>query len=107
MLGQLREQIPRLNEALDLASEFAGMLRKTNDQPFDDWLTKVEASNVRELKSFAAGLREDKAAVSNALTEKWSSGPVEGQVNRLKQIKRTMYGRAGLDLLRARVLHKD
>jgi transposase len=57
------------------------------------------------LKNFAAGLRDDKAAVSNALTEEWSSGPVEGHVHRLKQIKRSMYGRAGLDLLKARVVH--
>ena len=53
---------------------------------------------------FAASLRRDEDAVRAALTESWSSGPVEGQVNRLKVIKREMYGRAGFDLLRCRVL---
>ena len=53
---------------------------------------------------FAAGVRQDESAVTAALTEAWSNGPVEGQVNRLKMIKRQMYGRAGFKLLRVRVL---
>jgi transposase len=56
------------------------------------------------LNGYAAGLRQDEAAASAALCEAWSNGPVEGQVNRLKTIKRQMYGRAGFQLLRARVL---
>jgi transposase len=63
----------------------------------------VEDSGCAELQSFAAGLRQDESAVAAALTEAWSNGPVEGQVNRLKTIKRQMYGRAGFELLRARV----
>ena len=59
-----------------------------------------------ELASFAAGLRADEAAVSAALTGPWGSGQVEGQVNRLKAIKRQMFGRAGIDLLKARVMRK-
>ncbi len=64
----------------------------------------AERSACNELRPFAAGLRQGEAAVSAALSEAWSNGPVEGQVNRLKTIKRQMYGRAGLELLRARVL---
>jgi transposase len=58
-----------------------------------------------ELRRFAEGIRPDETAVFKALTERWSNGPVEGHVNRLKTIKRQMYGRAGFELLRARVLH--
>ena len=59
------------------------------------------------MRSFARGLRQDEAAVRAALTLDWSNGPVEGRVNRLKSIKRSMYGRARFDLLRARVLHAE
>ncbi len=58
-----------------------------------------------ELKSFARGIQQDKAAVLAGLSLPWSQGPLEGHVNRLKLIKRSMYGRAKLPLLRARVLH--
>jgi transposase len=56
------------------------------------------------MNGFAQGIRQDEAAVAAAMSEPWSNGPVEGQVNRLKTIKRQMYGRAGFQLLRARVL---
>lgn len=59
---------------------------------------------VEALKNFAQGLKRDYDAVENALTQPWSNGPVEGHVNRLKTIKRQMYGRAGFDLLKLRVL---
>jgi transposase len=59
-----------------------------------------------EQMSFADGIRQDQAAVQAAITEPWSNGPVEGQVNRLKVIKRSMYGRAGFALLRARIRRK-
>lgn len=92
-----------LREGLDLAGEFADMVRKRTKAPLAEWLAKAEASGCAELRGFAAGLRTDEAAVSAALTEPWSNGPVEGQVNRLKLIKRQGYGRAGFQLLRARV----
>ncbi len=57
------------------------------------------------MKEFAAGLRRDIGAIQTALDLPWTTSPVEGQVNRLKMLKRTMYGRAGFQLLRARVLH--
>ncbi len=62
-------------------------------------------SKLKEFKSFARGWSEDYEAVMNALRYEWSNGQLEGQVNRLKLIKRMMYGRAKFDLLRARVLH--
>jgi transposase len=79
------------------------MVRQRSGGPLADWLAKAEQSSCAEIRGFAAGVRRDEAAVSAALTEPWSNGPVEGHVNRLKLIKRQMYGRAGFQLLRARV----
>jgi transposase len=81
------------------------MIRERTGEDLDSWLDEVEGSHLPEFESFAAGVRKDKAAVFAGLTLPWSNGPVEGQVNRLKLIKRSMYGRAKLPLLRARVLH--
>lgn len=82
------------------------MFRKWMAQPRPVRLTKAAACGVNELKTFAAGLREDEAAVAAARTGTWSNGQTEGQVNRLKLLKRAGYGRAGLPLLRARVCRK-
>jgi len=67
----------------------------------------VAASELADLQRFAAGLPLDKAAVRAGLTREWSNGQTEGQVNRLKTVKRQMYGRAGFDLLRRRALHEE
>lgn len=104
---RLRAELPCLAKMWEVASELVRMIRKELSQPLSDWLRKAEQSGVSELKSFAKGLREDESAVAAALSESWSNGPVEGQVNRLKFIKRSMYGRAGWRLLRARVIRKD
>jgi transposase len=106
ILDRLRERVPALKVGLDLATELAGMLRKTVIQPLADWLAKAEGSGIGDIVNFAASLREDEAAVATAIIEPWSNGQTEGQVNRLKMIKRTMYGRAGMPLLRARVRRK-
>ena len=66
----------------------------------------ARASRIRELKSFANGLRRDYAAVAAGLSLPWSAGPTEGHINRLKTLKRQMYGKAGFDLLRQRVLNR-
>ncbi len=71
---------------------------------FDTWLNTSESSEIAQLKTFAAGLRRDYAEVRAALELPWSNGQTEGQVNKLKLIKRQMYGRANFDLLRQRVL---
>ncbi len=70
----------------------------------DTWLTDARTSGVRAVETFAAGLEQDGAAIRSALTTPWSSGQAEGQITRLKLIKRQMYGRAGFDLLHRRVL---
>ena len=102
-LDKLRGCEATLREGLDLAGEFAEMVRKRSRLSLAEWLAKAKASACAELRNFGSGLRQDEAAVTAALTEEWSNGPVEGQVNRLKTIKRQMYGRAGFQLLRARV----
>ncbi len=81
------------------------MLRERRGEHLDGWLARAEASGCPELQRFANGIRRDEAAVRAGLTLVWSQGPVEGQVTRLKLVKRQMYGRAKLDLLRQRVLH--
>ena len=80
------------------------MLAERRDMDLDAWLLQAEHSGLAELKSFAQGLRRDYAAVHAAFSSPWSNGQVEAQVNRLKLIKRQMFGRAGYDLLRLRVL---
>ena len=70
----------------------------------DVWLAEASTCRVRAIETFAAGLERDRAAVRAALTKPWSNRRAEGQITRLKLIKRTMYGRAGFDLLRRRVL---
>jgi transposase len=92
-----------LQVGLQLAAAFAALVRKTAPGTLGDWLALTQSSGCAELRSFAASLRQDEAAVTAALTEEWSNGPVEGHVNRLKLLKRSMYGRASLKLLRARV----
>jgi transposase len=94
-----------LAEALDAASAFAAMARQQVALPLTEWLAKALRFGCPEIRRFAEGIRQDEAAVAAALTETWSNGPVEGQVNRRKQIKRSMFGRAGFALLRARVLY--
>ena len=104
-LKKLLEACPDARHCYDLAQQFTEMLRQKDPQPFEAWLKEALASSVTELRRFANGIRLDKAAVEAALTLPYSNGQVEGQVNRLKLIKRSMYGRANFDLLRARVLH--
>jgi transposase len=104
-LEAIRRISSELGAALELADEFAGMARKTMSQPLAGWLDKADQCTSTELRGFARSLRQDEAAVAAALTEPWSNGKVEGHVNRLKVLKRQMYGRAGFSLLRARVLN--
>ena len=100
-IAHLSASAPDLSRAATLAGAFAKMIRERTVETLDGWLISAEAS---ELRGFAAGLRRDEAAVRAALTEPWSTSPVEGQINRLKALKRQMYGRAKYDLLRSRVL---
>ena len=81
------------------------MLRQRRGQEFEAWLSAVEASHIPELRRFAHSLLRDKEAVVAGLTLPYSNGPVEAQVQKLKVVKRSMFGRAKLPLLRQRLLH--
>ena len=87
-----------------LAMSFRGLLRSGNVEPLDSWMSDAASSGIHAMRQFAATLRRDLVAVRNAVSEPWSNGQTEGQINRLKTLKRAMYGRAGTDLLRARML---
>jgi len=98
-LAQLREQQAEVTEAIDLAQEFTQLVRQRQPASLDPWLQRASTSTVEALRRFAAGLYEDYAAVKAGGTLPWSTGPVEGHINRLKMLKRQMFGRARLDLL--------
>jgi transposase len=90
--------------AIDLAQDFTAIVREGQPDGFDSWLARAMASAVGPLQRFAAGLHADYEAVKAGIRLPWSNGPVEGHINRLKMLKRSMFGRAKLDLLSRRFL---
>jgi transposase len=98
---------PEIAEASSLAREFLGLSHRRDVHGFDRWLARARSSKAPELRRSAGSLTADLSAVRAAFDSPWSSGQVEGQINRLKFLKRQMYGRAKLDLLRARVLYPN
>ena len=100
-VSRLREQIPGLGDVMAVAKRLNGLLRRDSQESLGAILNDAATTL---LKGFAAKLGRDVAAVQAALDLPWTTSPVEGQINRLKMLKRTMYGRAGFQLLRARVL---
>ena len=98
---------PSLRQAQVLVTAFFGFVRDRDASCLGRWLGDVQRSAIGELIRFADGIRRDDAAVAAALGTEWSQGQTEGQVNRLKLIKRQMYGRACFDLLRQRVLARS
>jgi transposase len=93
-----------VGQACALTARFATLIRERQAERLTEWLTEAEGSGLAEFQTFVHGLRRDEAAVRAALTEIWSQGPVEGHNHRLKLIKRAMYGRGDVKLLRKRVL---
>jgi len=104
LLAGLRQHAPELDEAVALAEEFTGLIRGHAPDRLDPWLQRAGNSIVRQLRGFAKRLRADCDAVRAGVALAWSNGQTEGQVNRLKTLKRQMYGRANLDLLGRRFL---
>jgi transposase len=104
-LAGIRAQCPHLDALARHVTAFAEMMTsRTGNTALDNWLAAVGADDQPELHSFATGIRQDKEAVLNGLTLPYSSGRVEGTVNKIKTVKRQMYGRAGFPLLRRRVM---
>jgi transposase len=103
-LTQLHAQSPAVAEAIDLAQDFAILVRQRQPERLDPWLTRAATSALEAMQRFAHGLRDDYEAVKAGVTLPWSTSPVEGHINRLKMLKRQMFGRARLDLLSHRFL---
>ena len=101
LVTRIEAALPTLAIARLLVARFTDMVRNGISNGLTTWLEDAVNS---EIRSFARGLRSDQAAVSAALTEPWSNGQTEGQINRLKTLKRQMYGRANIDLLKARLV---
>ncbi len=100
------EQHEEVACARRLAQEFQAMVRQRKPEAFDAWLAECRESGIAELESFAAGLQQEYPSIRAALSEPWSTGQVEGQITRVKLVKRQMYGRAKFDLLKQRVLQR-
>jgi transposase len=103
-LKALLERCPELHATSAHVRTFATMLTQLTGQNLPQWISGAQASGLPGISSFAKGLEQDLDAVTQGLTSRWNSGPVEGRVNHIKMIKRQMFGRAGLPLLRKRVL---
>ena len=100
----LKKDWPEFATMRRLAMRFRGMLKSKNVRKLGAWLKDAQKSGLYAMQRFARTAQRDIDAVRNAITEPWSNGQTEGQINRLKALKRTMYGRAGPELLRARLL---
>jgi transposase len=98
------EAHPQIAASQDLAHRFRRLFRDRDPNGLRLWLGETWASGVPELKRFVTGVQRDYQAVEAAVTQVWSNGQVEGQVHRIKLLKRQMYGRSGFLLLRRRVL---
>ena len=101
-LTLLRAQQAEVAEAVDLAQDFTHLVRQRQPAQLDPWLKRATTSTQEALQRFAKGLHDDYEAVKAGVTLPWSNGPVEGHINRLKMLKRQMFGRARLDLLSRR-----
>ncbi|WP_337918555.1 ISL3 family transposase [Actinopolymorpha pittospori] len=105
-LDEARSHCPELKMTATHVSTFAEMMAHLNGDKdrLEAWMSSVDADDLPHLHSFTTGLRRDVQAVINGLTTRFNSGPVEGIVNKIKYLKRQMFGRANFDLLRKRVL---
>jgi len=103
-VAQLTQAEPVIAQAYTLSQAFLTLVRERRGADLEAWITEVSASGIAALARFAQGLQEDLTAITAGLTLPWSNGPVEGHVNRLKLLKRQSYGRAGVGLLRQRMM---
>jgi transposase len=105
---QVKAAHPEVHAAVTLLERFARLIRRQTEQPakpeWTQWLVDARAERIPEVTAFVIRLEQDRSAVEAGLTLPYSQGQTEGQVNRLKTLKRTMYGRANFDRLRRRFL---
>ncbi len=100
-IAAIESSVPTLVRARTLIDRFHAMIRKKFEADLDPWISDAASSLIA---SFAAGITRDNAAVRAAITQPWSNGQTEGQITKLKLVKRQMYGRAKIDLLQARLI---
>jgi len=104
LVSRLGQLAPAVAEAIALGQTFVQMLRNRSGERLEEWLTHAAHSSLPPFQRLAKSFRRDLAAIIAGLTLPWSTGPVEGHINRLKLVKRQMFGRAKLDLLASRFL---
>jgi transposase len=103
-IAQLRACHPDIATTMTFTERFVTIVRERHGGELAAWLADAQSSRIREIGQFAVKVRQDEAAVRAGCTLGWSNGQTEGQVTRLKLLKRQMYGRAKFDLLRQRAL---
>lgn len=101
IVANIEKSVPALATARTLLDRFQTMIRKRNISDLSPWISDAKSSLIA---SFGNGVSKDSDAIRNAIEQPWSSGQVEGQINKLKMVKRQMYGRAKIDLLQARLV---
>ncbi len=104
LLAKISFEQPKITVTINLARSFAAIVRQQQVEELDGWLDQASKSGYRIWQNFAGGLKQDYQAVRASLVLPWSNGPTEGHINRLKYLKRLMYGRGKDDLLKKRVL---
>ena len=104
IVDRLKKHCPGYAVMRNLVLGFRTILRAGKLATLHEWMERALKTGIHPLQRFVRTLKQDIGAVEAAVTERWSNGPVEGHINRLKTIKRQMYGRAGIELLRARLL---
>jgi transposase len=103
-LTELQQLDEAVAAAYQLTQSFTEMVRERTGEHVLEWIEQAKESDFSRLRRFAMGLEKDLAAVQAGLTEVWSNGQTEGQIHRLKLLKRQMYGRAGFEVLRPRMI---
>jgi len=106
LIHKLCKSSSGLECALLLARDFRNLMENKLGNQLRGWIERVQHSGISEITAFANGLLRDYQSIENAISLPWSNGPVEGNVNKLKTIKRQMYGRASFELLRKRLVLK-
>jgi len=104
LVDTFKQQCPDFALVLELVLSFRSLFRLGKLAALRLWMERAQNTGIHAMTRFVRTLKQDLSAVEAAVTEKWSNGPVEGHINRLKTLKRQMYGRAGVELLRARLL---
>jgi transposase len=104
VVAKLKEQCPGFTVMRKLFLSFRTILRVGKVSTLRRWMKQALSTGIHAMVRFVRTLKQDLEAVEAAVSEPWSNGPVEGQINRLKMLKRQMYGRGGIELLRARLL---